>query len=87
MGHGVGQAMHEEPQIPNYRPKTRDKGMTNPRFVKGMTIAVEPMINMGGKRIELLPDKWTVVTVDRKLSAHYENTLVITDGEPLLLTM
>ena len=82
VGHGVGRAMHEEPQIPNYGKPGR-----GPRLASGMVFAIEPMINQGGYEVEVLQDNWTVVTVDGKLSAHYENTVVITDGEPELLTL
>lgn len=82
VGHGVGRKLHEEPQIPNYKMHTK-----GPRLYKGMVIAIEPMINEGTYEIEVLKDKWTVVTKDRKLSAHYENTVLITDGEPELLTL
>lgn len=82
VGHGVGAKMHEEPEVPNFgRPGH------GPRLVKGMTIAVEPMINAGGWEVRVLQDGWTVVTVDGKLSAHYENSILITDGEPEILTM
>jgi methionyl aminopeptidase len=73
--------MWEPPQIPNYA--TRERG---PRLEPGMTIAVEPMINQGTYDIKVLGDKWTVVTADGKLSAHYENTIAITDGEPIVMT-
>lgn len=82
VGHGVGRAMHEEPQIPNYGKPGR-----GPRLAAGMVLAIEPMINQGTYEVETLEDNWTVVTLDRKLSAHYENTVVITDGEPVLLTI
>ena len=82
VGHGVGRAMHEEPQIPNYGRPGR-----GPRLSAGMVFAIEPMINQGNYDVEVLQDNWTVVTVDRMLSAHYENTVVITDGEPELLTL
>jgi len=82
VGHGVGRAMHEEPQIPNYGKPGR-----GPRLAAGMVFAIEPMINQGGYEVEVLQDNWTVVTADGKLSAHYENTVVITDGEPELLTL
>ena len=82
VGHGVGQQMHEEPQIPNYGRPGR-----GPRIAKGMAFAVEPMICQGGYQVETLQNDWTVVTIDGKLSAHYENTVVITDGEPELLTL
>ncbi|MBR1497535.1 MAG: type I methionyl aminopeptidase [Oscillospiraceae bacterium] len=83
VGHGVGAKMHEEPEVPNYV----QKGRGSPRLVKGMTIAVEPMINQGTWEVKVLPDGWTVVTADGKLSAHYENSILITDGEPEILTM
>ena len=80
-GHGIGTHLHEEPQIPNFRRKGR--GIL---LVPGMTLAIEPMINLGTKRVEWMDDGWTVRTADRKPSAHYENTVLITDGEPELLT-
>ena len=82
VGHGVGMAMHEEPQIPNYGKPGRGV-----RLAKGMVFAIEPMINQGGFDIEVMQDNWTAVTADGTLSAHYENTVVITDGEPELLTL
>lgn len=82
VGHGVGRAMHEEPQIPNYGAPGR-----GPRLAKGMVFAIEPMITQGTYEVETLLDNWTVVTLDRKMAAHYENTVVITDGEPELLTL
>lgn len=82
VGHGVGRAMHEEPQIPNYGKPGR-----GPRLAAGMVFAIEPMVNQGTYEVETLLDGWTVVTLDGKLSAHYENTVVITDGEPELLTL
>lgn len=82
VGHGIGHALHEEPQIPNFRQRSR--GI---RLVQGMTLAVEPMINAGRADVELLDDDWTVVTEDGSLSAHYENTILITDGEPEILTL
>lgn len=82
VGHGVGAHLHEEPPVPNYG--LPGKG---PRLVKNMTIAVEPMINMGTYGCRVLRDGWTTVTEDGKLSAHYENTLLITDGEPEILTV
>lgn len=81
VGHGVGTHLHEDPDVPNYGKPGR--GM---RLRKGMTIAVEPMINAGCADVVQLKDGWTVVTKDGKLSAHYENTIAITDGEPLILT-
>lgn len=82
VGHGVGAKMHEEPEVPNFGHPGH-----GPRLIKGITIAVEPMINAGGWQVRVLPDGWTVVTADGKLSAHYENTILITDGEPEILTM
>lgn len=81
-GHGIGRKMHEEPGVPNYV----EPRMGRPRLLRGMTIAVEPMVNAGGAEIVVMPDGWTVKTADGKLSAHYENTILITDGEPELLT-
>jgi len=83
-GHGVGTKIHESPEVPNYV-ETPRKGK-DPRLVPGMTIAIEPMVNMGVSDIEVLEDGWTVVTADGKNSAHYENTILITDGEPEILT-
>ena len=80
VGHGVGAKLHEEPEIPNY-----GKPGHGPRLVKGMTLAIEPMVNAGGAAIRVLSDGWTVVTLDGKKSAHYENTVLITDGEPEIL--
>ena len=82
VGHGVGQNMHEDPQIPNYGKEGR-----GPRLAKGMVFAIEPMICEGTYDVETLSNDWTVVTLDGKLSAHYENTVVINDGEPELLTL
>lgn len=82
VGHGVGRKMHEEPQIPNYGAPGR-----GPRLAKGMVFAIEPMITEGTYEVETLFDNWTVVTLDGKMAAHYENTVVITDGEPELLTL
>ncbi len=81
VGHGVGTHLHEDPDVPNYG--RAGKGL---RFEKNMTIAVEPMINQGVPDVLQLKDGWTVVTKDGKLSAHYENTIAVTDGEPLILT-
>ena len=81
-GHGVGQQMHEDPQIPNF-----GKAGRGPRLAKGMVFAIEPMICEGTYNVRTLSNDWTVVTIDGKLSAHYENTVVITDGEPELLTL
>ena len=82
VGHGIGHALHEDPQIPNFRQKSR--GI---RLVPGMTLAIEPMINAGRADVEWLDDDWTVVTEDGSLSAHYENTVLITEGEPEILTL
>lgn len=82
VGHGVGKELHEEPQIPNFR--TRRRGM---RLQAGMTLAIEPMINMGKAGVYWLDDEWTVVTQDHSYSAHYENTILITKGEPEILSM
>ena len=82
VGHGIVTSLHEDPQVPNFREKR--KGM---KLVPGMTLAVEPMINMGTWKVVWQEDKWTVVTKDRKPSAHYENTILITDGEPEILTL
>jgi methionyl aminopeptidase len=82
VGHGIGEEMHEAPEVPNYGAPGR-----GPRLIRGMTIAVEPMVNQGTYDVRVLKDKWTTVTVDGKLSAHYENTVLITDGEPEILTV
>ena len=82
VGHGVGRQLHEEPEVPNFGNPGR-----GPRLLPGMTIAVEPMVNAGTHEVRILKDGWTVVTADRKLSAHYENTVLITDGEPEILTV
>ncbi len=81
VGHGVGRQMHEEPQIPNYR-----QGKRGPLLKPGMTLAIEPMVNEGVWATRTLRDKWTVVTQDGKLSAHFEHTVVVTEGEPEILT-
>lgn len=80
-GHGVGTHLHEDPSVPNYG--TAGRGQ---RLLPGMTIAIEPMINLGSKAIKCLPDGWTVKTLDGKLSAHFEHTIAITKGEPIILT-
>ena len=82
VGHGVGANLHEEPEVPNYGNPGH-----GPRLLRGMTIALEPMVNAGTEAVRVLKDKWTTVTADGKLSAHYENTLLITDGEPEILTV
>ena len=81
-GHGIGRSMHEDPAIPNYVCKNE-----NPRLVPGMTLAIEPMIVEGDYEIDILLDDWTAVTVDDSLASHYENTILITDGEPEILTL
>ncbi len=81
VGHGVGRKLHEEPQVPNYGIKG-----AKPRLRAGMSIAIEPMINLGVEQTQTLKDGWTVVTMDRKPSAHYEHVVLITDGEPEVLT-
>ena len=81
VGHGVGRKLHEEPQVPNYgRPGT------GPKLKPGMTLAIEPMVNMGGSAVRVLEDDWTVVTKDGKPSAHFEHTVLVTKAEPAILT-
>ena len=82
VGHGVGAQLHEEPEVPNFGAPGR-----GPRLLPGMTLAIEPMVNAGCHDVRILKDKWTVVTADGALSAHYENTVLITDGEPEILTV
>jgi methionyl aminopeptidase len=81
VGHGVGRKVHEEPQVPNFV----DRKM-NDKLRPGMTIAIEPMVNAGRADVKILKDRWTVVTIDGSLSAHFEHTVLITDGEPEILT-
>lgn len=81
VGHGIGRKMHEDPQIPNYGSAGR-----GPRLRSGMTLAIEPMINLGTHEVKTLDDEWTVVTKDRKPSAHFEHTIAIVDGMPEILT-
>lgn len=81
-GHGIGTALHEAPEIPNY--EMNRKGV---KLKAGMTLAIEPMINIGTWKVDWMPDEWTVVTKDRSLSAHYENTVLITDKEPIILSL
>ena len=81
-GHGIGRELHEEPEVPNYRGRVR--GIM---FVPGIAIAVEPMVNQGTERIVMGKDGWLVKTADGKLSAHYENTIIIADGEPIITTL
>ena len=82
VGHGVGAQLHEEPEVPNFGAPGR-----GPRLLPGMTLAIEPMVNAGTHEVRILKDRWTVVTIDGELSAHYENTVLITDGEPEILTV
>jgi len=81
VGHGIGRNMHEEPQVPNFGAPGR-----GPRLKEGMTLAIEPMVNMGTHEVETLEDNWTVVTKDRKRSAHFEHTIAITEKGPWILT-
>jgi methionyl aminopeptidase len=81
VGHGIGVEFHEEPQVPNYgKPKRREK------LVPGLTLAIEPMVNVGGPATRTLPDRWTIVTADGSRSAHFEHTIAITDNGPRVLT-
>ncbi len=82
VGHGVGAKLHESPEVPNFGPAGH-----GPRLQSGMTLAVEPMVNLGDWRVKVLGDGWTTVTVDGSLAAHYENSILITDGEPEVLTV
>ncbi len=82
VGHGVGTSLHEDPQIPNFRQPRR-----GPKLQAGMVLAIEPMINLGRGDVEWLDDDWTVVAADGKPSAHYENSILITDGEPEILSL
>jgi len=84
VGHGIGTKVHEPPEVPNFIEVPRKKA--DPRLMPGMTLAVEPMINAGQAQIKILKDDWTVVTVDGKNSAHYENTILITESDPEILT-
>ncbi len=81
-GHGIGRELHEAPEVPNF-------GRKKSGFLlkKGMALAIEPMVNVGKEHVEILNDNWTVVTVDKSLSAHYENTIIITEDEPLVITL
>ena len=81
VGHGVGRTMHEEPQIPNFVDSS-----SNAKLEPGMTLAIEPMVNAGGPGVKILNDDWTVVTQDGSLSAHFEHTVLVTEGEPEILT-
>ena len=82
VGHGVGRSVHEEPQVPNFV----EQGKKSPLLRPGMTIAIEPMVNAGRPEVKILSDKWTVVTIDGQLSAHFEHTVLITEREPEILT-
>ena len=82
VGHGVGAQLHEEPEVPNFGQPGR-----GPRLLPGITLAIEPMVNVGTPDVTVLKDRWTTVTADGTLSAHYENTVLITDGEPEILTV
>jgi len=82
VGHGIGKEMHEEPQIPNYKPIGR-----GPKLQAGMVLAIEPMVNIGDYEVEVLDDDWTIVTMDGTLSAHYENTVLVTEDGYELLTI
>ena len=82
VGHGIGRTLHEDPQIPNFGPPGR-----GPRLKEGMTLAIEPMVNMGGSDVEVMHDGWTVLTADRKPSAHFEHTVAIGPAGPEILTM
>ena len=81
VGHGLGKELHEEPSVPNYGKPGR-----GPRLYAGMTLAIEPMVNAGGLEVNILKDGWTVVTADGSLSAHYENSIAITESDPIMLT-
>jgi methionyl aminopeptidase len=81
VGHGVGRRLHEEPQVPNYRPSGK-----SPILMPGMTLAIEPMVNAGVASVRILDDGWTVITEDLKASAHFEHTVLITSGDPEILT-
>ena len=82
VGHGVGRQLHEEPEVPNF-----GRAGHGPRLIRGMTLAIEPMVNAGVYDVKVCKEGWTTVTADGKLSAHYENTVLITDGEPEILTV
>ena len=82
VGHGIGTSFHEEPQVPNY-----GKPRRGPRLLRGMTIAIEPMVLVGTSETRVLKDRWTVVSADRSLTAHFEHTVAVTDGEPVVMTV
>ena len=81
MGHGVGASLHEDPEVPNY-----GKAGRGVRLQRGMTLAIEPMVNAGGYDVQQLSDGWTVITADGSLSAHFEHSVAITDDGPIILT-
>jgi len=83
VGHGIGQSLHEDPQVPNYVPRSP----YNPLLEAGLVLALEPMVNAGGYRVKLLPDGWTAVTADGSLSAHFEHTIAVTENGPEILTL
>jgi methionyl aminopeptidase len=80
VGHGIGRALHEDPPVPNYVQSGRD-----PRLATGMCLAIEPMVNAGGRHVKLMSDKWTVVTMDGSRSAHFERSVAITEAGPWIL--
>jgi methionyl aminopeptidase len=82
VGHGIGRSLHEPPQVPNFGPPGR-----GPRLKPGMVLAIEPMVNLGTEKVEILDDRWTAVTADRKLSAHFEHSIAITQSGPEILTL
>lgn len=82
VGHGIGTSLHESPEVPNYV----QKGKTSPRIVEGMVLAIEPMVNAGTYKVKVLDDDWTVVTADRRPSAHFEHSVAATSGGPLVLS-
>ena len=82
IGHGIGREMHEDPEVPNFGKPGR-----GPRLIPGMTIAIEPMVNQTTEACKILPDRWTVVEGNKKMSAHFEHTVLITEGEPIILTL
>ena len=82
VGHGIGRALHEDPQVPNFGPPHH-----GPRLRPGMVLAIEPMINVGTWEVKILEDGWTVVTADKSLSAHFEHTIAISDGKPDILSL
>jgi len=83
VGHGIGQSLHEDPQVPNYVPRS----LYNPLLEAGLVLALEPMVNAGDYRVKVLPDGWTAVTADGSLSAHFEHTIAVTENGPEILTL